>query len=79
MRLKDAQPGRELPRLPWLSPIEALRILQREPRGARGLQIVAKSDGVLGPASIYIVLADLEEQGLVRVDDALILAHTALE
>lgn len=46
--------------------VEALRILQHEPRGAIGIDIVAKSDGVLSRGSIFVVLGDLEEQGLVR-------------
>jgi DNA-binding transcriptional ArsR family regulator len=46
--------------------LEALRILQREPRGAIGIDVVAKSDGLLSRSSIYVVLGDLEEQGLVR-------------
>lgn len=41
--------------------LETLRILQREPCGAHGLDIVAKSDGLLGRAGIYVVLGDLEE------------------
>ena len=43
-----------------------LRILQCEPRGTHGLDIVAKSDGLLSRPAIYVVLGDLEQQGLVR-------------
>jgi hypothetical protein len=50
--------------------LEALRILQSEPHGAHGLDIVAKSEGLLSRASIYVVLGDLEEQGLVRAKRA---------
>lgn len=44
----------------------ALQILQREPRGLYGLQVVAKSNGRLHRASIYLVLGDLQHQGLVH-------------
>ncbi len=46
--------------------LEALESLQREPPRAIGLDVVAKSDGLLSNSSIYVVLGDLEEQGLVR-------------
>jgi DNA-binding PadR family transcriptional regulator len=49
----------------WLSQgeQEVLRVLEREPRGALGLDIVAKSS--VSRAFIYVVLGKLEERGLV--------------
>ena len=44
----------------------ALDILQSEPRGLYGLDVVARSHGRLSRASIYIVLGDLEARGLVN-------------
>lgn len=43
----------------------ALEILQCEPRGLYGLDVVGRSQGRLDRASIYRVLGDLEHQGLV--------------
>jgi DNA-binding PadR family transcriptional regulator len=50
----------------WLSPKEqeVLHVLLREPQGALGLDIVAKSK--VSRAFIYVVLGRLEEQGLVQ-------------
>jgi hypothetical protein len=69
MRLMDEVRGTPTIRLTARS-LETLRILQCEPRGAHGLDIVAKSDGLLSRASIYVVLGDLEEQGWVRAKRA---------
>lgn len=47
--------------------LEVLRLLQTSPRGMYGLEIVDKSEGAIGRASIYVLLGRLEEKGFVRV------------
>lgn len=46
---------------------EVLKVLQEEGRGMYGLEIVERSSGRLGRASIYVWLARLEEKQFVRV------------
>jgi DNA-binding PadR family transcriptional regulator len=47
--------------------LEVLKIMEAEPRGAYGLDIVSKSEGRVGRTTIYILLGRLEEKGFVRV------------
>lgn len=47
--------------------LEVLRLLQTTVKGMYGLEIVEKSDGAVGRASVYIVLGRLEEKGFVTV------------
>lgn len=53
--------------LPTRSELEVLKILQRKPAGAYGLEIVAESNGATKRSSIYVLLGRLEEKGFVRV------------
>jgi DNA-binding PadR family transcriptional regulator len=47
--------------------LEVLRLLQAEPTGMYGLEIVERSQEAIGRASIYVLLARLEQKGFVRV------------
>jgi PadR family transcriptional regulator, regulatory protein PadR len=47
--------------------LEVLRILQSEPSGMYGLEVVEASRGSIGRASIYVLLGRLEEKGFVKV------------
>lgn len=47
--------------------LEVLKLLQGEPRGMYGLEIVDRSEGLVGRSSVYVLLARLEEKGFVRV------------
>ncbi len=53
----------------WPTPAEmgVMQHLQTMPRGAYGLQIVAKSRGAVNRGSVYVLLGRLEEKGFVRV------------
>jgi DNA-binding PadR family transcriptional regulator len=46
--------------------LEVLKVLQAERQGAYGLDIVSKSEGLVGRTTIYILLGRLEEKGFVR-------------
>lgn len=52
---------------PTASEMLVMRILQNEPRGLYGLQVVEQSDGVVKRGSVYVLLGRLEEKGFVRV------------
>lgn len=52
---------------PTASEMLVMRILQDEPRGLYGLQVVEHSDGVVKRGSVYVLLGRLEEKGFVRV------------
>lgn len=47
--------------------LQVLKVLQGEPRGMYGLEIVERSGGQIGRASIYVLLSRLEGKGFVRV------------
>ena len=47
--------------------LEVLRLLQSAGTGMYGLELVERSDGALGRASIYKYLGRLEEKGFVTV------------
>lgn len=47
--------------------LEVLRLLQGEPRGMYGLEVVGRSGGTVGRTSVYVLLGRLEEKGFVRV------------
>jgi DNA-binding PadR family transcriptional regulator len=47
--------------------LEVLRLLQSAVKGMYGLEIVEKSDGTIGRASVYILLSRLETKGFVDV------------
>lgn len=46
--------------------LRVLRLLQDEPKGMYGLQLVESSDGTLKQGSVYVVLGRLEEKGFIR-------------
>jgi DNA-binding PadR family transcriptional regulator len=50
--------------------LEVLRLLQGEPRGMYGLEVVGRSGGTVGRTSVYVLLGRLEEKGFVRVRKA---------
>jgi PadR family transcriptional regulator, regulatory protein PadR len=47
--------------------LQVLQVLQSEPSGMYGLEIVDSSRGRIGRASIYVYLGRLEEKGFVRI------------
>jgi DNA-binding PadR family transcriptional regulator len=47
--------------------LEVLRLLQTAGKGMYGLEIVDKSGGAVGRASVYVLLSRLEEKGFVSV------------
>jgi len=47
--------------------LEVLRLLQSAGSGMYGLELVEKSHGAIGRASIYVYLSRLEEKGFVTV------------
>jgi DNA-binding PadR family transcriptional regulator len=47
--------------------LEVLRLLQSAGSGMYGLELVEKSNGAIGRASIYVYLSRLEEKGYVIV------------
>jgi DNA-binding PadR family transcriptional regulator len=47
--------------------LEVLRLLQSAGNGMYGLELVEKSRGAIGRASIYVYLSRLEEKGFVTV------------
>jgi DNA-binding PadR family transcriptional regulator len=53
----------------WPTPSEmvVMRILQGNPQGAYGLEIVMESNGEVKRGSVYVLLGRLEEKGFVRV------------
>jgi DNA-binding PadR family transcriptional regulator len=53
----------------WPTPTEmiVMRILQSNPSGAYGLEIVDDSAGAVKRGSVYVLLGRLEEKGFVRV------------
>lgn len=57
------------PQVIWPSgkELEVLRILQSEPTGMYGLQVVEASNKRISRASIYVLLGRLEEKGFVKV------------
>jgi DNA-binding PadR family transcriptional regulator len=58
--------------------LEVLRLLQLTGRGMYGLEIVEKSGGAVGRASIYILLGRLEEKGFVSVKRPQSAAHAGM-
>lgn len=52
---------------PTRKELDVLKLLQRKPAGAYGLELVAESDGVVKRSTIYVLLGRLEEKGFVRV------------
>ena len=53
--------------LPSSKEIVVLRLLRDAPSsGMYGLELVNESDGLLGRASIYVILSRMEEKGLVK-------------
>lgn len=55
--------------LVWPTPseTEVLKVLQRHPAGAYGLEIVSESNGAVKRSSVYVLLGRLQEKGFVRV------------
>ena len=53
----------------WPTPSEmvVMRILQSNPLGAYGLEIVMESKGAVKRGSVYVLFGRLEEKGFVRV------------
>ena len=47
--------------------LEVLRLLQSAGKGMYGLELVEKSRGAVGRASVYVFLGRLEEKGFVTV------------
>lgn len=47
--------------------LDVLRLLQEEPRGMYGLEVVDRSKGAISRDSVYKWLARLENKGFVRV------------
>jgi DNA-binding PadR family transcriptional regulator len=47
--------------------LEVLRLLQSAGSGMYGLELVEKSHGAIGRASIYVYLSRLEQKGFVAV------------
>jgi DNA-binding PadR family transcriptional regulator len=47
--------------------LEVLRHLNSELKGMYGLQVVERSGGAIGRASVYILLSRLEDKGYVSV------------
>lgn len=52
---------------PTTSEMLVMRILQSEPQGLYGLQVVDRSDGVVKRGSVYVLLGRLEEKGFVKM------------
>lgn len=53
-------------RLPAGKELVALRLLRDGPGEMYGLEIVKASDGQLGRAAIYVILARMEEKGYIK-------------